>query len=77
MAKADKYTYYDALVDGKAWSGDKAFTSYRFESEPTYEQVKARAGDFETVRQITVVQVVTRSEMIKRYIGDDPKPRAV
>lgn len=53
-----KFTSYDAKVSGIAWAGYKASTEYSFDHQPTREEVLAKAGDFESVNRIQVIERV-------------------
>ena len=60
MAKSQSWTEYQASVRGTIWQGGEGCTSYKFDHKPTRAEVMAKAGDFEQVTAITLMQKITK-----------------
>lgn len=56
MKTAEINTHYQVNVVGRMWQGSIGCYSYEFQSLPTLQDVRSKAGDFESVEDCEVIK---------------------
>ena len=59
MARTEVTTRFQVNVIGQAWGGFESTYTYEFEKFPTLQDVRSKAGDFESVDDYEVIKSTT------------------
>ena len=54
------HSHYEAIIEGKTWEGFDSELTLEFPQRPTLEDIKARAGDFESYSIVSLVRQDTQ-----------------
>jgi hypothetical protein len=59
------FTKWTALVTGTVWQGYEGETEYSFDHLPSEAEIIARAGDFERVTEVEVIETKTTIKEVR------------